>query len=147
IREFLRALFGEKPEQLYFLVWLLDGKRSAWFMNIDQAAAYIEHHGAEDVYAGVALSPEDFGPGRRCKADHTAGIVAFCADLDFRSKAHKKPNLPPTLKDALELIPPELPPSIIVDSGHGVQVWWILNNPWLFKNDADRGDAAALAER
>ncbi len=142
---FLAALFGTKPAELFILIWFLRGKVSHWFQDMAAAVAYVEQHADDDVYVGVALSPTDFGRDRRCAARDTAGIVGLWLDLDFLSEAHKKENLPATLEEALGLIPADLPPSLVVHSGHGGQVWWLFENPWIFKDSGDREAAAGLA--
>jgi hypothetical protein len=144
--QFLTALFGTKPAELYILIWLLGTKSSKWFRDVAAAAQFVVRHHYEDTYFGTALAPADFGPGRRCKAEDTAGIVAFYIDLDHQSPGHKKQNLPPTLEDARNLIPSDLPPSAVVNSGHGVQAWWILSEPWIFHTPDERIEAARLAE-
>jgi hypothetical protein len=143
--QFLNTLFGAKPAELFLLVWLLAAKTSRWFRDITEAADYVQKFQQTDVYVGVALSPADYGHHNRCKADETAGIVGLWIDLDYQSPAHKKKNLPPTMQDALELMPPEMPPSIVVHSGHGLQAWWIFPKPWIFADAEDRQAAAALA--
>jgi hypothetical protein len=147
ILTFLTALFGGKPADLFILVWLLSDKASHWFQDLGRAAEFVASRADQDVYCGVALSPADFGPHRRCDASATAGIVGCWADLDFRSGAHKKQNLPPDLYSAMSLIPGDLPPSIILNSGHGLQVWWLFKAPWIFKDDTDRERAAGLVLR
>jgi hypothetical protein len=144
---FLKDLFGTKPAEAFVLIWLLRGKRSHWFRDLDQAAEFVEQFAYEDIYVGVALSPTDFGPARRCKAEETAGIAALWGDFDFGNDGHKKVNLPPTMEDALGLMPSELPPSLVVHSGHGLQCWWIFTGPWLFHYGADRERATRLADR
>jgi hypothetical protein len=77
---FLSALFRVAAAELFLLIWLLRGKKSEWFHHQFAVAEYVHQHATEDVYVGVALSPADFGPGRRCKAEETAGIVALWVD-------------------------------------------------------------------
>jgi len=144
--QFLNAIFGSKPAELFLLLWLLTGKRSRWFRDVGEAAAYVEKFRGTDVYVGVAFSPEDYGFHNRCEAQDTAGMCALWVDLDYQDPAHKKKNLPPTMQDALELIPPDMAPSVVIHSGHGVQVWWIFFVPWTFANADDRQVAAALAD-
>lgn len=145
-RRFLHALFGAKPADLFILMWLLRGKTSHWFDDLDKATAYVERHHEQDVYVGVALSVTDNGPYNRCKAEDAAGLVGLWADLDIFSEAHKKQNLPPTLEDALSLIPEDVQPSVLVHSGHGVQAWWLFQEPRLFANAEDRAQATVLAD-
>jgi hypothetical protein len=141
---FLQALFGAKPAEFFILVWLLATKKSKWFRNAEGAAQYVAEHRHQDLYVGVAASPADFGPSHRCPAQETAGIFAVWVDIDHQSEAHKKQNLPPALEDALSLLPPDLPPSIIVHSGHGAQAWWIFSTPWLFHSGEDRAAAVQV---
>jgi hypothetical protein len=144
---FLTKLFGNKPAETFVLIWLLLGKESHWFNDLGDAAAFVERFWKQDVYVGAALSLTDFGPHRRCKAEQSAGITSLWIDLDIAGEAHEKSNLPPTIEDALSLIPSDLPPSVTVHSGHGVQCWWIFREPWIFSGDIDRARAADLAVR
>ena len=40
-----------------------------------------------------------------------------------------------------------LPPSLIVDSGHGLQPWWLFKKPWIFRDDEERREAQTLVGR
>jgi hypothetical protein len=145
--DFLASRFGGKPKGAYVLIWRWRGRKSYWFTDLGEAATLVEQLQNEDVYVGVALSPNGFGPHKRCRVEHTAGIAALWTDLDIASNAHKKLNLPRSVEEALSLIPPTLPPSQIVHTGHGVQAWWIFREPWLFRDGVDRSYAADLAHR
>ena len=142
---FLSQLFRGKPADAYVLIWQLRGKRSHWFRDVAQAADLIAQHHDEDLYVGVGLSAANRGPNERCKASDTAGIAALWIDFDVAGPAHKKKNLPPTMEDALALIPSDLTPTTVIHTGHGVQGWWNFKEPWLFSNNDDRLRAADLA--
>jgi hypothetical protein len=144
---FLVPIFAANPTDTYILLWQLRYKRSHWFRGLDPAAALVERLRSEDLYVGVGLAANRHGPNERCKASCTVGIPALWIDLDIAGTAHQKPNLPPTIEDALRLIPTDLPPSMIVHTGHGVQCWWLLREPWLFANSEERVRAADLARR
>jgi putative DNA primase/helicase len=148
-REFLGAVFGDAPSELWLLIWTLPDKRSSWYRVADlDAAAEYAGQTDRDTYVGVALSPEDFGPTRRCPSSETAGICALWADVDFAGPAHRKSNLPPDEDSAMTLVNEcGIEPSIIVHSGHGIQAWWLLDEPWVFTNDDDRMQAVDLASR
>jgi hypothetical protein len=148
--DFLRRLFGAAPPNLHVLIWALKGKRS-WFVpvaGLGGVGRVLAPLAGGDVYYGVALGPKDFGQYRRCPADEAAGIVGLWADIDMAGEAHKGDNLPPTLEDARGLANSlGLPPTEVVHSGHGLQPWWLFDEPWVFQDDEDRRGAAALVER
>src|SRR5579885_541011 len=144
---FLDLLWGNKPEHLYILIWTLQDKRSHWCRDVSQAAGVVQSCAAMDVYVGVGLSPEDFGPHQRCPAEKIAGISALWADLDVLSDAHAKKALPSTLNDALTVIPAQMPPTITVSTGNGGHAWWVLKEPLIFETEEERARAAATVHR
>ncbi len=40
--EFLELLWTDKPENLFVLIWKLDGRESRWFQNLTDAANFVE---------------------------------------------------------------------------------------------------------
>ena len=146
-RWFLDELFAGKPEDLYILVWTLPDKRSRWFHDVTAAAAAVEALAGRDVYVGVGLAKRDYGPSQRCPADQVAGLTAAWADFDVLSEAHSKKSLPASIEQALSVVPPEMPPSVVVASGNGAHAWWLLKEPYLFDTDQERKRAASIVLR
>ena len=149
---FLEAVFGSKPDEAYIYVWRPnDGTGQAvslWYQDITKAADYARENAGRDAYIGCALSPQDFGPRRRCKAEDALGITALWADVDFADSVHRKPNLPPDEDAALELLRDmPLRPSVIVHTGHGLQAWWVFHEAWVFESPEERREAAELVRR
>jgi hypothetical protein len=144
---FLNELFAGKPEELYMLIWTLPDKRSRWFREVAPAAAAVEALTGRDVYVGVGLARRDYGPSQRCPADQVAGLTAAWADLDVLSDAHSKKSLPPSIEQALSVLPPEMPPSIVVATGNGAHAWWLLKEPYLFDTERERAWAASVVLR
>lgn len=142
---FLTHLFRDKPDELFYLIWSIGeggSKRSRWFTD---PAAEFKFGKREDVYVGAGLSPQDFGEHARCPAADVAGITALWADVDIRDDVHKKENLPPTRAAALKIINGmPLRCSLLIDSGHGYQAWWLLREPWIFADANDRERAGKL---
>jgi hypothetical protein len=153
--EFLRRRYGEAPGDLHILIWCKKGetKESHWLRvdQLDEAESFLAPFckaDAGDVYAGVSLSPTDFGRNKRCDADKAAGIAGLWADIDVKGAAHKKDNLPGTTEQARELARSlGVEPTEEIFSGHGLQVWWLFREPWIFADSSERQQAADLALR
>ena len=139
---FLKILWGEIPPGRT-LVWMLPDKKSRWYVHFENIVGDMKFHEYEDVYTGVGIAPREgmrLPSNKRLKEWEVAGIAAFWADIDVAHPVHKKSDrLPPSIERALEVIA-KLPfqATIIVDSGHGLQLWWALEEPWLFQDDEDR---------
>jgi hypothetical protein len=146
-RQFLQSLFASKTDESQVLIWQHPQKISRWFRDLEQAAKFAEEHASSDLYVGVGLSPEDYGPNRRCAADNVCGLPALWIDFDVAGPAHQKTNLPATAEDALSILPPELPPSLVVHSGHGLHAWWIFREIELIEDDDDRTRAKEVIKR
>jgi hypothetical protein len=148
-RSFLTALFANKPATAYILIWTLRGevKRSRWFLDVNLAAPYVESVSGCNIYVGIGLSPSDFGEFNRCDSENVAGLIGLGADIDLSSDAHPKGARPTTIEQALSILPPKLPPTIVIETGNGLQGWWLFKEPWIFKDAAERQQAAALSSR
>lgn len=152
VESFLLSLFADQDGSFYgqyLLIWTLQDKRSAWVQTTDAAVDYVaEHCDAKDTYVGVGYSPRDFGPAQRCKIADISGLNLRWLDVDFLSElAHKGKSYPPTIDEARKLLTEyELPPTMLVHSGHGLQAWWKFEKPWLFVNEQERAVAVAEAK-
>lgn len=152
---FLQAIFGDKPETHQILIWTLrktddeEIKRNTFFADINKAAEYATKPKPDgtDVYFGVGTLATKPHHGRG-KADDISGIGAIHLDLDIaHAGAHQKSNLPPDLQTALAFIKTvPLPPSIIVHSGYGLHLYWLLKKFWHLMTKADRAAARAVIE-
>jgi hypothetical protein len=146
---FLSIVFGSLPPDLWFLVWTLPDKISHWYQvaDIENAVADISTFMGRDVYAGVGLSSADRGPHQRIEAASVSGLVGLWADVDVADRVHKKDGLPLDRGAARALIEALGPaPTIVVDSGHGLQAWWLFQEPWIFDTDEERREAARLSD-
>lgn len=143
-----------------FLTWLFEGattseRRMALFTVPERRTRFCEQISAatavatnlartQDVYFGVGLIQGT--PRGRGRHEDVVGIGALWADVDFAGPAHPDKSLPAHEEDFQQLLA-ELPlaPSIIVDSGHGRHLYWLLHEPWLFEDAATRTQAAHVA--
>jgi len=152
----LEALYADIPEDQRILIWTLPDKKSAWFDHSGNAGAYARARAegpAADVYVGMGLcsasDANDAGAVRRARAINISGIACLWADIDFSNevKGGKAAMYPPDTAGAHKILA-ELPQySAVVHSGHGLQVFWILHEPWIFDNETERASASALSRR
>ena len=128
-QEFLTALWGNSPPGKV-LIWTLPKKLSIWYDSFDTIDQDMQTHEHVDVYTGVGLAP---GGGvrltrkNRLTESQVAGIPGLWADIDVVHPVHaKSERLPPTRKQAIDAVN-QLPfdPTILVNSGHGLQAWWL----------------------
>lgn len=153
-KAFLESIFGDalSPERR-LCIWTHhpdESKRSTrFFANADDAVAHAMTRTAEEkanVYFGLGLIAGQ--PKGRGELKDVCAIGSLWVDIDIRNAAHKKQNLPKNFQAALALLDKGgLKPSIIIHSGHGLQAYWLLKEPWVFESDEERMVAARLTRR
>jgi hypothetical protein len=144
--EFFELLWGAKPEDQYLLLWTGQTKQSAWFRDLKQAGDAAMNANGSDIYMGIGLSKADHGPYHRAASGEITGLTGMTADIDIKSKAHPG-NHPLTIEEALTVVPPYMPPSLVLGTGNGIQVWWLFKEPFLIETEEDRNRATRLQMR
>lgn len=147
---FLSTLYGQSaPGFLTF--WRRQDRQTLWVPAnaLEQAAGLVTASAdTMDVYVGIGLRREARGAYERGKLDDVISIPSLWDDIDVRGPAHKKERLPVSREEALAFLAGlPIAPSLIVDSGWGIQPHWLLDRPWIFADANERGDAAALVQR
>ena len=153
---FMNVIFGSATDsQNEIIVFTLPDRRSRAFKEVVEAANYAAQraYAGQNVYFGLALM-KDVPDGKRGVYENTAGICALWCDIDIAGDTHREVTkfgskpLPQSEEDALELIRRTgMQPSIIVHSGGGLHAYWLLREPWLFVDEAERRRAKQLAWR
>jgi len=163
--EFFDLLFGEAVGEDAQIV-LFTGRQPSWtcrwFEEVDAAAECAASLEGEEVYFGTSLQNKAAAIERATKegepprpesrvrghASTAVGIPGFWLDLDWVDPAHKKENYPPNKAQCLRLVA-ELPapPTLILDTGGGLHLWWLFNEFWHFLDDPDRVRAADLSAK
>jgi RecA-family ATPase len=144
---FFRLLYAEDAPG-YLAMWTRQDRLTRWVPANDldlaaQTARLLAQ--TKDVYFGVGLQPRDLGQNRRGEGKDVIAIPGLWADIDVQGPAHKASNLPPTKEEARALLAEfPLEPTLVVDSGHGLQPWWLFVRPWVFGDDYDRREAQDL---
>lgn len=132
-------------------LWLKRGRKSMtiWKENSQEGRRVAAGQAVEladkcDVYFGVcpvkdsAAIVKDRGERARAKKEDIAAVPALWADIDLAGDGHKsEKNYAPDVS-AWEPTFEALPPSYVIQSGHGLHCYWILNKPYLIENEKDR---------
>lgn len=122
-----------------------------WCGSAEEAAGAVEAFDTRgNTYMSCGLlDAAAEAPGKRGAAKDVVAIGAVWADVDVGEEGHKGKCYPPTLELAVDhlRLRIEQPPSITLETGGGAHLWWLLDEPWIFENDADRAEGAALVER
>ena len=151
-RQFLAALWGENPPGM-LNIWMLPDQKSSWYPDLEKVNRDMQQHLHEEVYTGVALAKKEgtrFNTRSRVKEVDAAAIPGVWADIDVfhpSEKVHKEKSLPSTVEQAQEVMA-KLPhsPTLIVDSGHGLQYWWLLEEPWVFRDQGEWEQARRMTQ-
>ena len=149
-QEFLRTLWGDPPPGV-INVFRLPDRASSWHRMISGINETLSRYEHEEVYTGVSLADQQKGrfTTRNRIAEAEAGAIAgVWADIDVFHPVHTKAErLPGTREEAQEVMK-QLPyePTLIIDSGHGLQYWWLLKTPWVFGDEAEWGEARRMVQ-
>ncbi|HPL08943.1 MAG TPA: hypothetical protein PLB20_09160, partial [Clostridia bacterium] len=81
----------------------------------------------------------DIPNGVRGGSEDTVYATCLFADYDVAGPAHKDKNLPPSKEVVLEHLKSlEKPPTVIIDTGYGLDPFWIYKEPVPIKDDTTR---------
>ncbi len=117
LRSFIR---NQNPMRSFLHVSRLD--------QIEHTSKKIEY----DHFYGVALRKES-GKGDK---SNCLLLTTLFADIDFGNAGHKKDSFHANEEDALSHIERfRLQPSFIVNSGHGLHLYWLLKEPLILNAD------------
>jgi len=153
IRQFIERVHGPEPEG-WLVIWTRQDKASRAFPlaragALDAAVAYCAERASRmDVYAAVGLQREEPEHGSRGKEAGVVSVPGVWADIDIGGAAHKAKDLPASEAEALSLVEAVgLPPSVIVRSGFGLQVYWLFREPFVIETEAERQELKSLSRR
>lgn len=144
-RQFLVSLWGPTPGGKCCL-WRMPSKLSTWFTSWDHVEDFIKNRQDEEIYTGVALAAPDshIASYRRLKAADAYAIPGLWADIDIAGPG-KKRDYPPSIQVIRDEVASLCEPTIWVHSGHGLQAWWLFDEPWVFSDIDDRFRADCLS--
>lgn len=146
---FLRLLYGGAQDGC-LAIWSKQTKRTEWFNAADlEAVAHFLASRArqQDCYFGVGLQTAALGPLKRGEADTVGSMPGTWLDVDVLSAgAHAQVRLPRSREQALQWLNSlDLPPTAIVDTGHGLHAYWLFDKPYQIDSQDNRAFAQKLA--
>lgn len=144
---FFDALLGSAlgaTEQGRLVIWSPQTRKGSFHTSTVSAC-----HGAmelsdegHDVYFGLALMRAGLPPNRRGGVSDARVIGALWCDVDVRDPVHDKKNYPPDIDAACAMLAELMhPPSVTVHSGHGLQAYWMLTEPWVIEDPTEHRQA------
>lgn len=147
--EFFQALYSDSDKSTY--LWTLP-KKTTYKFNCSNLQAMANKAlelttKQQNVYFGVGTHTDLLNFNERPHNEQITSITALWIDLDIAGAAHAASNLPPTIQDAISLLPYNLSPSIIVSSGYGLHAYWLLREEWELTTKAEREAASNLLRR
>jgi len=114
-------------------------KTTAWHRIVDHEWAADEATTLAEqgcVWFGVAPRERKLPNGKRGGAADCLTLPAMWVDIDIASPVHAADDLPTTVDEAMQLCEAfPLPPTAIINSGHGLQAWWMLDEPATIDDD------------
>jgi P4 family phage/plasmid primase-like protien len=145
--QFLQCLYSDNAPG-WLTMWLWPSKYTHWVRthNLEAAATYAVRQAQQcDVYVGIGLRGERLHKGRG-EAKDVIALPGLYADIDLKHPAHKAANLPQSIDEARQLLTEAipLPPTMLIDSGHGLHGYWLWRELWLLDTEAERQTAARL---
>ena len=109
-----------------------------------ERAAVLANDG-RDVHFNVQVMRADIGERSeyaRGRVDEVHAVTGFIADVDVG-----KPGTPPTREAAREFFEESLPsPTLIVNSGGGYHLYYLLHEPFLIETEAERAMLSGMAK-
>lgn len=149
-QDFFRTLWGDPPPGVINIFRLPD-RASSWHRIIPGINELLSRYEHEEVYTGVSLADQQkgrFTTRNRIEEAAAGAIAGVWADIDVFHPVHTKAErLPGTREEAMEVMSKlRYEPTLIIDSGHGLQYWWLLHHPWVFQDETEWGEARRMVQ-
>lgn len=145
LKEFLYSLFGQCTDCKLSIMTLPDKQIRHYLPEqLDQLIADGQRLGAVcNTYFDVNPKIQSLKDGLRGGSETVQYLCSLYADIDVFGPAHKEKHLPET-KDAAMKHLTELPlqPTYVIDTGYGLQAYWVLKDPFRMERQDDwmKGD-------
>ena len=133
IVRFFNLLYGKIPTQHFAYLWTKQHGTYPFAISDETQRIAMARKAVELSDRGVdvwhSVNPVSVAPygGKRGDESVVSFQTAIVVDIDILSPAHKSKNLATNFDEAKSFLP--FKPSTILDSGHGLQAYYIFNQP------------------
>lgn len=139
---FLQTLWRHKPPTTAIQLWRKSDHKTFYFAAIEPASHWVEGNQGSDVYMGAGLAAKEEAPNKkRVPKRGVVGIAGVWADIDVNGGPEGKTGCAKTMKEAMSLAEALIIPTVLVNSGYGLQAWWLFEQPWVFHTESEREHA------
>lgn len=151
--DWITELFGSPmlADQVLAVCWKQERLRFAHvpISDVERAGHTLAEYSAITcTWLGCCPLVETPAHGRGGSGD-TGALVGVWADVDIAGVGHQQASDLPLAADVEQALAVVdcigLPPTHVLHSGGGLQVWWLFTEPWLFTSATDRAEASALS--
>ena len=147
--EFIRMLCAG-VQTGYYHTYELPSKTSTWYAvgDIEKLISDVTNKKSQNVYIGICPIANAKTAYQRSTIAEVCAQTVVVVDLDVKTiGAHAQEKLPKSIDEALEWLKTlELPPpSAIIHSGNGLQLYYALDKPFLITDEATRKRAQKLS--
>ncbi len=153
LQAFVDALWKHKDDANgLILIWdalyqpeknCLSDSKSTWCCTSVEVVEAVKQLTAStplrETYIGAGLRGERPSGSKRGGSKEVTGVAGLWIEIDIKGPGHNEKDYPPNEEAAHSILDSTgLKPTIIVNSGHGLQAWWLFNECWYFDDDAER---------
>jgi len=149
----LEAIYRNVPSDLFVIEWSSSasegGKsRTNAHTNIHSLAEQIRASNAKKRNTYIGTSPLHTKPkgSARGSLKDVGCTVAFWIDFDLGTRSDTGKKYVPTKEEAFEIVEkcyPEMPPTLALSTGNGLHLWWLFEEPNVFRFDEKARERAA----
>ena len=154
---FVDALWQHKEkERGWVLIWdalyqpsRLVNHKSTWCCATVEVVEAVSQVAAstplKEIYIGAGLRGKKHGRTKRGGSKDVSGVAGLWVELDIKGPAHSEKNYPPDEQAVNKVLESTgLKPTILVNSGHGIQAWWLFTDCLYFDSDQERDEFQRL---
>ncbi|MHC1694079.1 MAG: hypothetical protein AB9835_02130 [Eubacteriales bacterium] len=134
----------------FITIWTKRNKKTH-FISQDDVTILAKYASVEsesdDVYFGLGIVRDNTIKGRG-KYNDVVGIPGLWLDIDIASPQHSSESYPPDYETVMEIVGTFiLKPTMIINSGYGIHLYYLFSEPLIFKTNAERDKVSQLSKR